>query len=224
VVSIRDVIFLNIKTTYFRLFEWIRVALRYYPRELKFIWIDLLLAAQYLWKNPHRISKTFLMERGVQNIYGYGETPLTTLDRIARECRILSKDVTYELGCGSARTCFWLHTFVKCQVIGVDYLPAFIEKANRVKRWASVSKASFIGEDMLQVDLRKATVIYLYGICLEEAVIEKLVDRFKQLRPRAKVITVSYPLTDYSNLFTVSKHFTARFPWGTAEIFLNERL
>jgi len=76
---------------------------------------------------------------------------------------------------------------------------------------------------MLQVDLKKATVIYLYGICLEEDVIAKLACNFNGLQPRTKVITVSYPLTEYSNLFTVTKAFTARFPWGKAEVYLNEK-
>jgi SAM-dependent methyltransferase len=219
------ILLLNIKTTYFRIFEWLRVALRYYPREWGFVWIDLLLAVQYLWKNPHRISKAFLRAQGAKNSYGFGETPLTTLDHIAKKCRILSHDFVYELGCGSGRTCFWLQTFVGCQVVGVDYLPAFIKKANRVKRLSSSNKIHFIQEDMLQVNLRKATVIYLYGTCLEEQVIERLVGHFRQVRPLAKVITVSYSLAEYdSTLFRVSQHFAARFPWGKADIYLNERL
>lgn len=181
---------------------------------------------QYLLRNPHQISKAFLRKRGEANVYAFGETPLTTLDLIAKECRILSKDCVYELGCGSARSCFWLHTFVKCEVVGVDHLPAFINKANRVKRWNRLSKIHFIKDDMLKVELQKATVIYLYGTCLEDEMIEKLIEQFKQLPARTKIITVSYPLTDYCDktLFTVTKHFIGRFPWGKASIFLNERV
>ena len=216
---------ITLQATFFRLFEWIRVFLRYYSLEMRFVWLDLLLASQYLFRSPHRISRAFLKERGASNIYQFGETPLTTLDRIARQCQISAKDTVYELGCGSARGCFWLHTFVKCQVVGIDYLPDFIVKAKKVKRWARLAKIDFIQEDMLNVDLSSATVIYLYGTCLEDSVIEKLILRLKSIQSGTKVITVSYPLTEYckGETFRVEKSFTARFPWGKAEVFLNIR-
>lgn len=217
-------LFLNVKTTYFRLWEWLRVAVCYYPKEIKFIWLDCLLALQYLWRNPHQLSRAFLKQRGESNIYGFGETPLTTLDSIAKECRLQSKDVVFELGCGSGRTCFWLNTFVKCPVVGVDYLPQFIKKAQRVKKLAHLTQVDFIEQDFLHVDLRKATVIYLYGTCLEEHVIKKLAERFAEMRPRTRIITVSYPLTDYSSQFKLTKTFSARYPWGRAEVFLQEKI
>lgn len=219
------ILFLNFKTTFFRLFDWVRVVFLYYTLKPRFIWIDLLFVCHYFLKNPHAVSRDFLRQKGEKNIYAYGETPLTTLDKIVRECRILSKDLFYELGCGSGRSCFWLQTFVRCQIVGVDYLPAFIEKANRIKRCSGMLKMDFILEDMLSLDLKPATAIYLYGTCLEDTVIEKLICQFKHLRPYTKVITVSYPLTDYCNgIFKVTKQFSGRFPWGEADIYLNERL
>lgn len=188
--------------------------------------MDLLLGAQYFFKSPHRISKTFLAKRGESNIYQFGETPLTTLDLIARNCRVLSHDVVYELGCGSGRTCFWLRSFVGCCAIGIDYLPSFIQKACSVKNKVHLSQIDFIHADMLTIDLSQATVIYLYGTCLEDSLIEKLIERFRFLRPATRVITVSYPLTEYcmGTLFKVTQTFPARFPWGTATVYLNERL
>ena len=213
-------------TTSFRLYEWLRVVLRYYWRMPTFFFIDLLLATQYLFKSPHRISKAFLSERGEANVYQFGETPLTTLDAIARACHILSHDVVYELGCGSGRTCFWLRTFVKCRVTGIDYLPAFIQKARFVKKKRYLNQIDFRQEDMLSVDFSDATVIYLYGTCLEDALIEKLTLHLSCLKPGSRVITVSYPLTDYchGSLFKLIKSFPARFPWGMATVYLNERL
>lgn len=217
-------VFLNIRTTFFRIYQWVLTLLFYYPRELKFLWIDVLLALQYLWKNPHHVSRDFLRQRGLTTIYAYGETPLTTLDHIVKECRVLSKDVFYELGCGSGRTCFWMQMFVKCQVVGIDFLPAFITKANRVKKWAAATKLDFIQKDMLECDLQKATVIYLYGTCLDDQTILKLIEKFKHLRPNTKIITVSYPLTEYSDHFKLLKQFSVRYPWGKADVFLNQLL
>ncbi len=218
-----SLIFINLRATVFRLFEWVRVVVLYY-RNLSFLLGDILLASQYLWRNPHQVSKAFMKSRGERNLYTYGETPLTTLDRIARKCGILSKDVVYEVGCGSGRTLFWLRHFVRCRAVGVDYQPTFIRRANRVKQWRHLDQVDFLLEDMLQTDYRKATVLYLYGTCLEDAMIEKLVGRFQDLKSGTKVVTVSYPLTDYSSDFSLAKQFSASFPWGKAELFLNIKI
>ena len=216
----------NLGTTAFRLREWMKVVFLYYTCMPSFILVDIYLAGQYLFKSPHRVSKAFLSERQETDIYQFGETPLTTLDQIARHCHILSQDVVYELGCGSGRTCFWLRTFVQCRVTGIDYLPTFIEKARRVKKKRYLNQIDFIQADMLSVDFSDATVIYLYGTCLAEAFIEQLTLHLQCLKARARVITVSYPLTDYCKgaLFKVTTTFPVRFPWGTATVFLNERL
>ena len=210
----------NLHATFFRLFEWGRVVLTYY-RKLPFLLNDLCLAAHYVVRNPHQVSKAFMKERGEKNVYTYGETPLTTLDKIARRCRILSHDVVYELGCGSGRTIFWLSHFVKCRAIGVDYQPTFIRRAERVKNWLGIGRAQFILGDMLAQDYRQATVLYLYGTCLDDATIHKLIERLNVLKKGTRVISVSYPLTDYSSSYRVIDTFSARFPWGKAEVYLN---
>lgn len=210
----------NIRSTYFRIFESLRVALRYY-HHIPFLCCDLLLASHYVWKNPHRVSKAFLKKMGEKNLHAYGETPLTTLDYIAKECQILSQDTLFELGCGTGRTLFWLRHFVRCQCIGVDHNPIFIGRAAKIKDLLCVDKVTFRLESMFEIDLQEASVIYLYGTCLEDEMIEKLVARFKHLSSGTKVITVSYSLTDYTTAFRVEKYFTARFPWGKAYVFLN---
>jgi len=218
-------LFFNLYTTFFRILEWVRVCFYFYTKQVRLIVLDCLLASQYISKSPHRISKAFLKKRGALNLYTFGETPLTTLNQIALECRILSKDTVYELGCGSGRTCFWLRLFVKCQVVGIDFVPAFIQKANRVKGWLGLTGLEFLAEDMLLVNLQRASFIYLYGTCLEENEIEQVLLHFKTLHPKTKVISVSYPLTDYAEAgqFRVIKQFKGRFPWGLADIYLNEK-
>lgn len=201
----------NLRATFFRLFEWVIVAFRYY-RKPSFLLTDLLLVFHYFWRNPHQVSK---------GICVYGETPLTTLDKIARECGILSDDKVYELGCGSGRTLFWLRAFVKCQVVGIDFLPIFIQKGRKIQRWLRFDRTDFLLKDLGEVDYSDATVLYLYGTCLDDSQIQRLVDCFSKLKPGTRVITVSYPLTDYSPDFILVKQFSAHFPWGRAEVYLN---
>lgn len=212
--------YIRFRATCFRMIEWVRIVFCYYPN-VRFFLTDISLCFQYFFKNPHRVSRAFLRARGAKELCGYGETPLTTMDRIARQCRILSKDVVLELGCGTGRTLFWLRHFVRCGVIGVDYLPTFIERANRVKCLRGLDWTCFMQGDMFETDLSEASVIYLYGTCLQDGQIERLIEQFKKLKRGVRVISVSYPLSDYSSDFRVVKQFEAQFFWGKADVYLN---
>lgn len=167
----------------------------------------------YLWMSPYSISKRFLKKRGEENIYSYGETPLTTLDLIAKECRILSKDHVFELGCGRGRSVFWLHAFIGCRVTGIDVIPTFIERAMRIKQHLRAPLIDFKNEDMRKTNFDSATVIYFYGIKLQQT--------FSQVKTGTKIITVSAPLTGEG--LRLEKQFKAQFPWGVADVFLNVR-
>ena len=95
-------------------------------------------------------------------------------------------------------------------------------KANKIAREAGSDRVHFTCGQMEEVDLSFATVIYLYGSCLEESEILNLIQKFQQLSSTVKIITVSYPLTDYSAKFKVVEQFTASFPWGEATVYINQ--
>lgn len=217
-------LWVNLRVHTRNFFEFLRVALRYYS-SVRFAKIDLALLLTYLFNNPYLISKKFLLQRGEKEVYAYGETPLTTLEAISKECQIAEKDVVYELGCGRGRTCFWLNTFIGCRVVGVEYIPEFVERANQVKSKFQVDGVEFRHQDMLITDYSDATVIYLYGTTLEDATINQLITKLQKTAPGTKIITVSYPLTDYasSTMFEVMRCFPARFPWGETDVYLHIR-
>ena len=73
---------------------------------------------------------------------------------------------------------------------------------------------------MLKSDLTKASVIYLYGTCLKDEAISTLLFSFKELKKGTKVVTVSYPLSDYTDAFVLKKKFIASYPWGKTEVFI----
>lgn len=164
-----------------------------------------------------------MQEKGEEEIYAYGETPLTTLATIAEAAQLKKEDKVFELGCGRGRGCFWLENFIGCQVVGIDFVPTFIKKADEVRHRFNLSKIAFRCEDLAVSDLAGATAVYLYGTCYEDAFIQMLIGKFAKLPSGTKIITVSYPLSDYTKLplFTVTKQFTAPFTWGEAEVFVN---
>src|SRR5437016_1511814 len=102
-----------------------------YYGSVPFMKTDLSLLGMYLFNSPYRISKRFLQEKGVSNIYAYGETPIATMEKIVQECSITKDDHFFELGSGRGRVCFWLGTVLKCEVTGVDNVPEFIERASK---------------------------------------------------------------------------------------------
>lgn len=179
------------------------------------------LQSAYAGDDPFALSKEFLRRKGASEIHAYGETPLTTLEEIGRRAGLKSSDHLIDLGCGRGRGLFFLCSRFGCTGEGVDWLPAFIERAKQI----SFSRVTFRCDDLFDADLGGATHIYLYGTCLSSDEIGRLTQKFATLDSGTKIVTVSYPLSDYceGNLFRVKDRFTAPFPWGKAEIFIQER-
>ncbi len=209
------------KTQVFNFFEFCTVVRRFYTKAA-FAKADLSLIWSYLFCSPYRMSKRFLLERGEKEIFTYGETPLTTMEKIVRESEITRDDVVFELGCGRGRTCFWLSQFFGCTAIGLEKIPIFIEKASAIKKRLHLQDVFFRLEDIFHTDFKGATVLYLYGTCLLEDEISLLIQYLGKLPAGTKIITVSYPLSDIEDKapFRLIKQFRGRFPWGKTDIFL----
>ena len=207
--------------------EFCRVVKRYYHNKA-FRSADLRLRAAYFLNNAFSICKRYLTEQGAADVYTYGETPLTTLDAIVKECGITAQDHLFDLGCATGRTSFWLNALIGCQVSGIEIIPHFIfeaeqAKTKEVKEALCWKNLNFRCEDILKTSYSGATAIYLYGTCFDDAFLEKLIKQFKTLPKGAKVITVSYPLTDLESgaeIFLLEKQFTAPYTWGTANVYL----
>lgn len=221
IVDFFQLIGLNILVRIRNLIEFVYVACSYYSN-IQFMKVDLSLLASYLFQNPFAISKRFLMQKGAEDVYAYGETPLTTLDKISQKCRLTKKDVVFELGCGRGRTCFWLNCLIGCKVIGIEQIPVFVEKAEAVRKRFHLDGMEFRQADILESSLNSATVIYLYGTCFEEEFIQALINKIKILPSGTKIITISYSLTEYSSegIFEVLSRFPGEFTWGTADVYL----
>lgn len=223
-LKLREFIILQIihfKVKWVNLVEYIKVLYNYYSN-LNFRQSDTALLFAYLLKNPFRISKRFLLSRGAEEIYTYGETPLTTLDHIAKECRLNSEDTVFELGCGRARTCFWLNAFIGCKVVGIDFVPEFIAIANKIVERYHLQGLTFRLEDIFEADFTGATVIYLYGICYTDVEIGRLVKGLDKLPKGTKIITVSYAITDIipKAPYRIERKFSAAFTWGITDVYL----
>ena len=205
-------------------FEWIKIFFCYY-RKFDFLKTHFLFGMSYLFINPYKVSKWFLQQRGESNVHVYGETFITTMDKIACECNITKDDVVYDLGCGRGLNMFWLNSFVGCKVIGIEQIPLFVEKGNRlVSKLNKKELISFYKKDIIDVDFSYATIIYFYGTGFNEEIIKKLTVNLEKSANYPKIITISFPLTDYNPMFNVIKQFKVNFVWGSSDVFLQEML
>jgi SAM-dependent methyltransferase len=197
--------------------------LLYYSNS-RFRRVDFALVCSYFFKNPYRLSRNYLEKRGAEEVHAYGETPLFTLEQIAKECGITAKDSVLELGCGRARTCFWLALVLKAKTIGIDFVPEFIHKAEKIRERYHIENLKLIESDFLKEPLPHTSVVYLHGSIMTEEEIVLLNQQLAHFPKGTKVITVSFPLKDYpgGKKFRLLKSFSAHFSWGKAEVYCQE--
>ncbi len=201
-----------------------RVRKTYY-RDPKFAAIDRAILSKYRLRSPYRMSRRYLKCQREKDIHTYGETPLSTFEKIAEHAEIQPKDTLLELGCGRGRGAFFLAHFSRCQVIGIERIPQFVKLAEHVARTHRVQNIRFICANMLKVAWPKASIIYLYGTCLQDSEIDQVLFQLKSCPRNVRIISVSYPLTEYdaTGLFQLEKTFSVRFPWGKTKAFLHTK-
>ncbi|MBS0626817.1 MAG: class I SAM-dependent methyltransferase, partial [Verrucomicrobia bacterium] len=125
-----------------------------------------------------------------------------------------------DVGCGRGRNVFFVSTFFGCKATGIDIVPLFCEKARKVASLIP-NPPQFVCEDMENFDLSKASLLYFYALCLDDDLLLKMIDNLSKLKPGTKVITVSFPLSDYSKAFSTLFSKEAFYPWGKTELFIN---
>ena len=196
------------------------VKMQYYTNH-HFSKIDRDLLTAYIFKNPYIITKKYLKKINEKEIHNYGETPLMTYETIAREVDLQLTDTFLELGSGRGRGAFFLHHFFKCLVIGVERIPQFVKLSRHLAQKYHINRTTFICADMLKANLPDATIIYLYGTSLTDLEIAPLIQKLKGYPKGTKIITISYPLTDYDeNAFHIEKSFIVSFPWGETDAYI----
>jgi hypothetical protein len=209
------VLTLHLYATCVRVLGFLYVLFVVYPKNLSFALTDLRLFFLYILKNPYHYSRAFHRK----NLYG--ETPLRTFDRIAKQSRLLSEDIAFEVGAGTGRLAFWMHHHVSCQVIAIEHIPSFVEKAKYVQKKRELSGVTFLCQDALNVDFQSATWIYFYGTARESRFVQKLIQRWKLQAPKAKIISTSYPLSDYDEAYASQQIGLGQYPWGKTPLYIN---
>lgn len=163
-----------------------------------------------------------MQAKGAQNIHTYGETFLSSFSKVIQDCSLSSQDKFYELGAGRGKVSFWVHYFKKCQVFCVEQVPTYVNIGKKLSKSLPIT---WVQQDLFQVDLSEATFIYLYGTSFQDEQIQKLLVSFSRLKEKTKILTVSYPLTDYDPAhYRLLKEIPMKFVWGTTHAYLQEKV
>ena len=202
--------------------EFIKVVKRYYSN-IKFLFFDLFFNFIYLFINPYRVSKNYLKKRSFKNIHVYGETPITTFEKIIKNAQVTNGSYVLELGAGRGKISFWLSFFKKSKILAVERIEVFVKIANFMAKIFRRNNLTFLSKDMLDLEFNKFTHVYLYGTCLSDKEINFLIKKFYNLPFSAKIITISYPLSEYDKNFKVIKSFDVSMPYGTTKAYINIR-
>lgn len=214
-------IYLFFKIKLYFLIQWIK-SLKYYLN-IKFLFFDVGFSFIYFFLNPYRISKKFLAKKFNKKIYDYGETPLVEMEKIVNACSLTSSDTLLELGAGRGKVSFWLHYFVKCNIVALEQIPTFVKIGNFFIKAFRIKNIKFLCEDMYEFKIKDYSAIYLYGTTLCDEKIKILINKFKKLPSSVKIITISYSLDEYDKSFSSEKCFDISFPWGKTKAYVNVR-
>ena len=76
---------------------------------------------------------------------------------------ISERDVVYEMGCGDARLLVAAAKRHGCKCVGFEVVPELIDEANKLIAEGGVQGlVTIVNKDMFTVDLRPASVVFLY--------------------------------------------------------------
>jgi SAM-dependent methyltransferase len=219
----------------FRCLDFCGTVFRFYFKNRAFARTDFVILSQYWLDSPFAISKRYLQLKLEPDIYQYGETPLLTIEKIAKRAHITERDHVFELGSGRGRCAFWLAHFRACSVTAIEQIPDFVDFSRKLVGENSFlsGKLHFIGGDFLSMDLSRATAIYLYGTKMTNTQIESLIFNLAKVRPGTTIITVSYSLNEIiaesknhgllKEYFPIIAQFEGEFLWGKATVFIQKK-
>ena len=201
------------------------ICLLVYGIPYRMIWVELGLMILYPFLSPYRINLQYISKNKLDQSYIFGETPLTTLEKICRWSCIPKGKVIFDVGCGWGRSTFFLHMFNKAhRTVGIDLIPEYIDRANKIRSFMKLDYMVFLESDIRQVDYRDAEVIYMYGTCFPEKFIQEMVDVWeKDLQEDTLILTTSYSLDSFSKNKRIQliDHIVFDYLWGTCTVFLH---
>ena len=149
----------------------------------------------------------------------YGETPISSFQKIIKDLPLSENDRFVDLGCGKGMLALYMAQVQGIPATGIDIIPTFIKKATQLANRYRIHKAEFKKAPILEADLTKVTIVYLAWTCLTHETRTQLIEKLAtELPDGAIVITTTYPLQDPR--FTKMGSQTVQFSWSPGTVFM----
>jgi SAM-dependent methyltransferase len=122
----------------------------------------------------------------------YVPTAPDVVERMLELAKVSADDLVCDLGCGDGRLAIAAAVTRGARAFGVDIEPYWVDEARKLADAAGVAdRVSFAHEDALSVDIRPATVVFLYLVHWStQRVARELLGR---CAPGTRVVSNSFP-------------------------------
>ena len=115
-------------------------------------------------------------------------------------------DVVYDLGCGDGRVLVTAASKYGCRAVGFDLDPRRVQEARERAAAAGVEHLVRVEQrDLFTVDLRPATVVFLY---LNPAANKRLIPQLRTLKLGARILSHSFSIGNFDPDETVTMFST----------------
>lgn len=183
---------------------------------------DRTLLSFYKQRSPFKISKTFLKSQGEKNIHTFGSTPLHVYHSILKRWIKDHSGRFLELGCGTGRGLLFLSSFSSCQVEGIEWNLEFVKILQTVQKQLEIKNIHVTHDNYQKLRSFRYDWIYLYEFFFSEEDLKLVCNHIIQgATKNTKIISVSFPLSDYHPDFEIIDSFLTWFAWGRTVVFLN---
>ncbi|OGK14631.1 hypothetical protein A3C98_00050 [Candidatus Roizmanbacteria bacterium RIFCSPHIGHO2_02_FULL_37_15] len=127
----------------------------------------------------------------------YVPTKQKVINQILKQANLKKNLNFFELGCGDGRVCREATNLYKVNALGIDVNPILIWYARLLAKIKGDTKSQFIIQNIFNVDLSKANVVYLF---LMPKMIDQLLPKFdKELKQQTLVISHGFKIVKWAN-------------------------
>lgn len=200
---------------------WQRQVRRLFYSDHQFQKKDKALLDLYTTCSPYKIAASFARQTSADDVHQFGSTPIQVYHRMATRW-MHQKGTFAEFGSGTGRGLIFLEHFFSLKTIGFEINPTFVQLFTEFyAKYPSVNIEIF-EQDYKKLKSLDYDWIYFYELFFSD---QELKMFCKNLAERVKkttgVISVSFPLSTYHPSFLAIDQFTASFPWGKTNVYLN---
>ncbi len=147
----------------------------------------------------------------------YGETGVLTAKLLLQEVEIRKYSLIYDLGCGRGTFLFAANFLFSLRGVGVELFTPYITHGLKLKKALKVGGIHFVNDNILNVDLSPADIIFFAGTTFERKVLEEVWKNMKEIKPGAVVISVHHKMPEDDFVMFYEGKFP--FSWGTDQVY-----